>query len=778
MSRSSASSSYVDFETLFGLELIASGRISRFLAVCLDDDAFALASEHVRFFNIVRKGFLPEAVARLIQGNLISASQARGRHAHPFLGREDEMIELETQVTDHRRPVSRALYISGNAGAGRRTIAQKFYEAQYPNVGRVLPTVSVEEFSGLEELYRRVLTALRPTITISQLKTHILSFDVSPVTERPWLIAQLLNSLLLANEATYLVDGGGLLTDAGSLAPEINDVVSLLEARPHPPIVLIAPRMIPKRLRRQEDDMSYLAVRSLKRDASVRLISKLLRDRGLSVSDDGLDYLVRLSDGHPFNFYRMVEEVSDRGLEPFLANPSDFIDWKHRQSSEYLKKVHLGDEEILILALLKVLPELDFASIVGALPIDDMTASEALLKLGEFHIIETTSERFTLAPALRVAVERDKRIKLSPSVHKEAVRKLAQALAVRIEEGTAPISLVDTAVLSSLEAGENLSGFVAAFLLPSHYVWIAKRYYDQKHWEESIRSAKEALKGSQRLSLDGRVAAFRYLCLSAARIGDEDTFESGILELERVANSNWAGSNVAFLRGFNLRFKGNLPSAESMFRRSYDLSPGNLSAAREIAAICLARGRLDQAEQFAREAHSHARSNPYFLDILLAVLIRKHGREARHMSEINDMFSALEKVDRESNKSFYTTRRAEFEHLWGDGKNALKLIEEAVDRTPWIFEPRRLYAVILLKDSNKVKALQQIEIMREIVNARDPSERRSNYRLYLEVYSNYLLEIGRYADAKNIYNDLSVFDDEERLTAVRDIELVQGFKNR
>lgn len=775
LSASSVSSSYVDFETLVGIELLASGKISRFVAVCLDEEAFEKASVGVKFFNVVRKGFDPSNTARLIQGHLVSAAERSANFSHPFVGREDELLELEKQITDHRRPPSKAVFISGNLGAGRRTIAQKFYEHHYPSVGRVFPVVNVELFAGVEELYRKVLAALRPGITAAELRTRIQSFTVAPIKEKRQLVAQLLNSLLPASEAAVLMDRGGILTDAGNFTEEINGLISHLDGKPHPPVIIVAPRMIPMKLRRPEDDLSYLAVRSLKRNATERLISRLLKDLGITLTDEALVELVRLGDGHPFNIYRMVDEISDRGLDPFLANPADFIDWKHRQSSEYLAKITFSERERSILGLLKQLPEVDFAAIVAALELDPHGASEGLLRLNNFHIVESVAGNFTIAPALRVAVERDTRFRLPPEQQKKVMKNVASSLSIRLEDGTAPISLIDAALLSSLESGEAASEFAVVFLLPSHHIWLAKRHYDQKRWDESKRFAIEALRGSERLSSEGFVAACRYICLSAARLGQADVFEDGIAKLVAIAKDDWAKSNIAFLNGFNFRFKGNLPRSEEFFREAYKLSPGNSSAAREIAAICLARDNLDEAELFAREAHSHGPTNAYLLDVFISVLVRKHGRSAKYVSEINDLFDVLEKVGDEGGRSFFTTRRAEFEHLWGNNKEALRLIEEAIRKTPTIFEPRRLYAEILLKDGNKVKAHEAISKMHEMVNARDPDERRTHYRVYLKTYSHYLVEVGRFREAKEIYDDQSVFTTAERDAAIREIEIIQGF---
>ena len=170
LSKDAVSSAYVNFETLLGMEFIASGKIGRFLAVCLDEEAFQQASANVRFFNIVRKSLGEESTARLILGNLVVAAKIAATHSHPFIGRESELVELERQVTDYRRPPSKALFISGNFGAGRRTIAQKFYEDQYPRVGRIFPSINIEHFAGLEELYRSILVTLRPAMTTSELK--------------------------------------------------------------------------------------------------------------------------------------------------------------------------------------------------------------------------------------------------------------------------------------------------------------------------------------------------------------------------------------------------------------------------------------------------------------------------------------------------------------------------------------------------------------------------------------------------------------------------------
>lgn len=776
LSKESANSNYVNFETLLSHEMFARGTIDRFLVLCIDDKAFNLASENVKFFNVARKNLAPESAARIVQGQLLSAAKTKSNLSHPFIGREDEIDLLGRQINDHRRPPSKAIYISGNVGSGRRSIAEHFLRQYFPQVGNVLPTIDAEQFSGLEELHRKVLMKLRPTITARELLVRAQSFTVATDIEKSRMIADLFNSLLSAREAAFVVDYGGILTDSGGLTAEIDSLFSHLNDRPHPCIIFISARMIPRRHRRTQDDISYIAVRSLTRPATGGVISRLSKDRAIELTDENLEELITLSDSHPYNIYRMIDEVEDRGLDLFLANPSDFINWKHRRSSEYLMSVRLSEIDISILAILKILPELDFLAIVESLELDGEEASEAITKLLNLHVVESANQCFIVAPALRVAVERDSRIRLPQNIERSAIGTLANSLALRLEEGTAPVSLVDSTVLASLQSGDAIPDIAGGFLLPSHYIWMARRSYDERRWIDCIRYAKDALKGRAQISKSGFVGACRFLCLAAARIGDDETFQYGLTMLREIAKDDWAKSNLAFLEGFNSRLKGHLPEAEKSFRQAYNLSPGNFSAARELASVYLDLGNFDEAEIFARETYRQAPSNPFQVDILVAVLVKKYQGRFENRAELDDLFRVLEQVGEEGGRSFFTTRRAEFEHLWGDNREALRLIEKAVRRTPNLFEPRRLHAEILLKSGNKTKAYETISVMKEMVDSNDPEDRRKNYRQYLKTLAQYLVEVGQYKDAKKLFRKGPIFTEEERNKEIKNIEITQAYR--
>lgn len=280
------------------------------------------------------------------------------------------------------------------------------------------------------------------------------------------------------------------------------------------------------------------------------------------------------------------------------------------------------------------------------------------------------------------------------------MRSLADSLTVRIEEGDAPISLIDTTVMVSLESGKPTSKLMEAFILPSHSVWLAKRHYDAKRWRDSIRMAREAIKGRSRLSKSGAVAACRYLGLAAARINDQDTFLFGLNELKKVADDNWSRSNTYFLEGFNLRLSGKLREARKCLISSYELARGNRSTSRELASVCLNLNLPDEAEKYAREAYETAKRNPFIIDIFISCLIQTKKRDCKSDPEVQELLDTLEQLDEEEGRSFYDTRMAEIEYLYGDIKLARDLILKALKKTPSLFAPLSLLAKISLKSGN------------------------------------------------------------------------------
>lgn len=777
LSKDALDSGYVNFEIAFSRELIASGKISRVLTICLDDDVFNSAKGFIKHYNMVRRPRSPESAARLIEGKLISSNYSKIVNSHPFVGRETELKILEKQANNLDKPRIKALYVSGNSGSGRRTVAKKFFQNQYPEIGPIPPSIDLDSFDGYDDIYRAVISSLRPSISVVDLKKLIEDFQSADNKRKSQIIANEINGIVHDRETLYVFDGGGLLRENGSFQPEIEAILDGVVDKPHPPIVFISPRMIPRRLRRGADDLAYLSVSALTREDSERLIAGLLKECDVKVKAGQLDQLVEIADQHPFNIYQMIDRVSETSVDLFLNSPRDFIEWKHKQTSDYLRSANLNDLDLKILSVFSIAPELDFSSLSDVLSERGSSEiSESVQKMLDLNIVRVEDERISISLALRIASERDPRTELQGQERTRIMRALSKSLALRIEDGEAPVTLLESAILVTLENDEPTSKLMEAFILPSHRVWLAKRHYDTRRWIDAIRMAREAIEGRGRLSRSGAIAACRYLSLAAARINDQSTFDFGITQLRSVADDDASKAIIYFLNGFNLRLQGKLPEARDALISAYKLSQTNRATSRELASVCLSLGFPEEAESYAREAYEVAQANPFIIDIFISCLIRNKKKLCMRDPEVQGLLDSLEQLDEAEGRSFHATRLAEMEYLYGDNRKALILVQKALKKTPSLFAPLELSAKIFLKDGNYSRAKDQINIARKIVMDRSAFDLKANYRPLLQLEAEYYINIGEFHNARDIYQDVRFFTNSDRAELNKEIETIEAYK--
>ena len=132
----------------------------------------------------------------------------------------------------------------------------------------------------------------------------------------------------------------------------------------------------------------------------------------------------------------------------------------------------------------------------------------------------------------------------------------------------------------------------------------------------------------------------------------------------------------------------------------------------------------------------------------------------------------------EAERSFYETRRAEYEFKLGNISEAYRLIDDAAHKTPGIFSVHVLRAEIYLDHGNKTVAFDEIKKMRAIVYRVSGSERFSNLRSLLEVEASYYAAKADYDTAKDIYRRKGVFTEKEAEDAIKQIEYDQAYRGR
>jgi len=434
MSENSIESSAVDYEIQNAENLVASGVIERVLIICLDDRSFSQADAILKKYNIVRKTASSEAAARMIQGQLLAIRSQDASKLWPFVGRAEQLAEITEKLISPESPKTKAIFISGMPGIGRRTFARHLYEDVFPQVSRVFPSVYIDPIDGLEELFRKLIAVHTPILRSSHLHALFAGFTIADEAGKADQIVNLVASIVEGREAIFLVDRGGLLDDPGTVQAPLRLVYSRLAEMPYPGILFIAERMVPQVRRDNLPGTLYTALPALSAGETRRLVGLVLKAAGVEYSETQLQILVDLSDHHPFNVSFITEAVRERGIDLFLGGPEDLNLWKHKRGTEFLRKIAFNDVEIRILSGLVNFTGLSFDVISDLAGADDQTAASAVVRLMDLHIVELNGDLYSLSRPLRVAIERDRRFKVSKTEYKEVLLVVTKSLRV-FEQG-------------------------------------------------------------------------------------------------------------------------------------------------------------------------------------------------------------------------------------------------------------------------------------------------------------------------------------------------------
>ena len=575
LTRDALASSYVRFEALLAYEFRAKGLLDRFVVVCLDSDAFSQASENWKDYSFVRHLNSAQSIARLIQNYLISHHATLDSINQPHVERSRELNDLKRQLIQPGKPSPRALYISGHSGIGRRTFVRRFYSDRYPKVNLVFAEIQIDLLDGYEEIFRKLCGELAPTWPLSAFRARIVGFSMANDKEKSKQIASLLEQLVDSREAIFIRDGGGLLDNDGALQLPFKCIFSEIRKRDYPTIVFIARRMIPGR-QRGDLDIVYCGLPSMTDDQIRELAGFLLIDEKISYTAEDLDSIVSLCDGHPFNVKFLTSKAKEYTLPIALADPSELVHWKVRRGSAFLRDVKFSKEETLILAALRDFNILDFETIQKILQGNLELAAAVLTRLIDLHVVEVRVDSYAVSPPLRTAVQRDRRLEVDGQERQMVLDIVSETLQIRNDGETIALSMIDAGILASLKSSSSVPENFSVFLLPSHQVWHARRYYDEGRWKECAKLAEEALAGANRLSPAGRVEACRLLCLATARLNDQTKFSNGLAKLKAWANDSYARSNMHFCAGlmpvWMVIFRGQKNTLEPHWRKNLGIS--------------------------------------------------------------------------------------------------------------------------------------------------------------------------------------------------------------
>lgn len=771
LSKNSIASHAVTFETLMAQEAYLSGLLRKILIVCVDEHSFDQVPENLKRLNIARAIESPESISRKIQFALVSSFGLGQSAESPFVNRNSERDSLQRAFANPSaaHPV---LYLSGSPGIGRRRLARHFLKDTLPYLAPNSPEVNIGRSFGIREIFRELVSKSSPAIAKAKLRDYWLGFDIASYEEQLRITSTVLDRISKSREYVIFFDDGGMTEDSGALNASIIDLLKKLPPDNRSVIVLIGNRMVPRLQRDMHVNISYHSVDAFSERDVQNLLAIILRESDVEFDEEQAVRLAELCDGHPYNVAHLVTAVRRIGVPAFLSNTSDFFQWKKDRASAFLSNIEFSEKERKVLWILSQFRELNFDIIHSCVGSDAALVLESLL---DKHVLQLSGEFFLISKPMLIAVERDARIRIDKTAENEVYEIVRAAFSKLSENGLASFSVVDAAILSDLYLDGAVSDGFSAFLIPSHFLWLADKEYQRKNYERALSFSRKAVEGRARLTEPATHFACRILCLASTRLRRADAFDFGIKILQGLQNTPLRRRNYAFLLGFRDRFEGKVSDAEKSFLKAYQEDTQDPSVVRELASLYLAKGDFSQAEHFARTALAYAPDNAFHLDILIRSLVRSRQSHAKNRQEIEVLLERLHELSENNQRTFFETRQSEYLLAKGDRVGAKKYIDIAHKRTPNLFDVRITRARVYLEIGEVSVVRDEIAAMKGLQAKFLPSDGFSHAWQLLSVEVDLALDLKLYDDARSLVQGAHYLSPDERIKRLKEIDTVQAY---
>lgn len=657
-----------------------------------------------------------------------------------YLGRSDQEKELSRYLSKPKRNVPVASHIVGHYGVGRKTFLRRSLQALAPRQYTSLIPIDLREYDGVIELYRKLYeyTEIYNNIVAGE---KFAEFNKMTDKEKSAEIARQIKQLMDADCLLLIIDEGGVYQDIGDYREYFPELLSHLGDVGRPAISFIQTRMMREFYKSKYLRSAHIRVPSLPDDVVYELMCLLLNEFDVEYTEEEARQACSLTDGHPYNIHFIAAYIKGEGIDVALADPAEIIERKFEISQKFIRGIAFSDLEADIVAVLHEYRFCEIEFILFALNRSGAEVVEAVRRLEDFCCLERRDRVLLISPPLRDAIRRDKRFSRDEEWKTEVAERVIKGLESYQAEDNVPLSLIDTAIPELIRTGRSIP-FVTALILPSHFLRVARDYYDRRNWTRSAEFCEKALDLDSQLSMDAKVEANRLLGLARTRIDPEDTKITDVIGSLRRYGTATARRVAFFMEGFRARRRGNYEEAEEKFLQASELDRENYHINRELSWLLCRTERYSEAEPYARAAHRRSPDNPYILDVLIEAM---EGRASQGQNvdraELQRLYLSLESACQTGNCQFFAIREAKQIYSQGQDKSRAivqmdKAVEKSSDKGDAFYHRGEMYI-----RSNTARVREDIRNLRAL---NDKEARRSAN--VLEV--NCLIAEGQFVEAK------------------------------
>ncbi|TAX74982.1 tetratricopeptide repeat protein [Rhizobium ruizarguesonis] len=455
---------------------------------------------------------------------------------------------------------------------------------------------------------------------------HFAEFQHLTLKEKAEASAKYIGEMLDAEIfPIFIDDSGDVLQDDGDYQEYFPIIIDYLQSHSRPTFGVIQSRMMKKAFKNKYPRAVHIPVSALSDETVFELMCLKLKDLDIDFDPEKVRQAQRFTDGHPFNVNLVTAFIAEEGIDALLYDPSEIIESKAQRGHAFLRRIDFDPYEADLIALLHEYHscELEFALI--ALGRSGTEISNAIRHLEDYCCIERRDTILTIAPPIRDAVRRDNRFRRSTEWLTEVGRRVVGSMEEFGQSDSVSLSFIGSALPELLRQKKEIP-FVTALILPTHFLRVARDFYDRSRWPHCVEFASRALEGADRLTNDAKIEANRLLGLALTRINPRDKAIDAIVQRLRGYANATAGRVAFFIEGFRARRMGHYDAAVKKFEEAAKLGRENYHINRELSHVLCRQERFVEAEPYARAAYNRSPDNPYIVDVLLEALEGKRSQ--------------------------------------------------------------------------------------------------------------------------------------------------------
>ena len=650
ISKDALDSNWVRFEMSKAKQLYDAGEIKAFMPFIIEEDVkleelplWITRDWSLNVKTITSPKIIGQFIIETQRKIRCNENNAYGSLINTFIGRRNELDELQSAMYDSVYMPHRSLVVSGKPGSGRTRFIQKCiqdssglsfipegFQIKLPQKSYIDNFIlQLHEGLGLsKESYEDILK-LDPEHQIAKTVSYI-------------------NRIINAHSFLLIEDEMSFVLYDGTISEWGKKIIS------HPAMIDSLKIFISSRVKPRSSELRaypqiiHINLPSFTKEERTRLSVNYCRYYKVELSNEDVEWFVNRLQSSPQQLEHAVREIKSKNAIFTKKNIDNLI----KLGDDVFSRIFSwfkGNDTALTLA--RVLADVD------------MISFDLLEQLYEedYPEIEKLINMFASLSIVGFYGNGGNNISLDSGVAdyiRRSYLDLDPIMKSRIEEiiyNKIDVDEDDFGELSIFLCGlrkQLLSGNGYAYIMPSIVISTVINLYDQGEYELVKNICLHALEHSSSYTNEPLQELYYRLCQVLARMKDSNFF-TYINKIQDISSKD-------FLMGFYYRYKENYLKAEEYLLKALTINPNMQVARRELVNVYLNQCEYGEALPLAKENYNRKSTNPYHIEAYFRCLVNNYPWNIETKDTLKRLLKEMENIPSKRREELLVSMQLEY----------------------------------------------------------------------------------------------------------------------